>query len=112
MQLMNNDKDNYNMKPVLRLLAYQQAEILRLLEEVRQNQEYTRTLKSTKFDTELMKKKKFIRFNDGKDFYNIGLTYLRELATEAGAIVQVKRVLWLDVDKMNKYLEAFYTKGM
>ncbi len=51
--------------------------------------------------------KKFVRYEEGAKLYSMGLHTFQELAKEAGAIYHVKRIVLVNTDLINEYLETF-----
>lgn len=51
--------------------------------------------------------KKFVRYDEGKLLYSMGLHSFQELAKEAGAVYHVKRMVLVNTEKIDKYLENF-----
>lgn len=53
------------------------------------------------------KGKKFVRYNEGAQLYSMGLHSFQELAKEAGAIYHVKRMVLVNTNIIDQYLESF-----
>jgi len=51
--------------------------------------------------------KKFVRYDEGKVLYSMGLHSFQELAKEAGAVYHVKRMVLVNTEKIDRYLENF-----
>ena len=51
--------------------------------------------------------KKFVRYDEGKILYSMGLHSFQKLAKEAGAVSRVKGVVLVNIEKLDKYLENF-----
>ncbi len=51
--------------------------------------------------------KKFVRYEEGKLLYSMGLHSFQEIAKEAGAVYHVKRMVLVNTEKIDKYLENF-----
>ncbi|MBQ5674099.1 MAG: hypothetical protein IIV45_03275 [Lachnospiraceae bacterium] len=70
-------------------------------------------MKSRKKDIPQMEKmvrerrKKFVRYDEGAQLYSMGLHTFQNLAKDAGAIYRVKRVVLVNLDIIDEYLEAF-----
>ena len=70
-------------------------------------------MKSRKKDIPQMEKmvrerrKKFVRYDKGAQLYSMGLHTFQNLAKDAGAIYRVKRVVLVNLDIIDEYLEAF-----
>ena len=54
-------------------------------------------------------KKKFVRYDEGAKIYSMGLHTFQDLAKEAGAIYRIKRVVLVNTDIIDEYLENFLT---
>ena len=52
-------------------------------------------------------KKKFVRYEEGAKIYSMGLHFFQELAKEAGAIYHVKRIVLVNTELIDEYLENF-----
>ena len=70
-------------------------------------------MKSRKKDIPQMEKmvrerrKKFVRYDEGAQLYSMGLHTFQNLAKDAGAIYRVKRVVLVNLDIIDEYLETF-----
>lgn len=51
--------------------------------------------------------KKFVRLKEGAALYSIGLNTFRELAKDAGAIYHVKKIVLVNTEILDEFLEAF-----
>ena len=52
-------------------------------------------------------KKKFVRYEEGAQLYSIGVNTFKELAKDAGAIYRIKRIVLVNTEIIDEYLEAF-----
>ena len=52
-------------------------------------------------------KKKFIRYKDGKEYYGINERTFEKLAKEANATYKVGKMVLVNVEILDKYLELF-----
>lgn len=52
-------------------------------------------------------KKKFVRYEEGAKMYSMGLHSFQELAKDAGAIYRIKRVVLVNTEIIDEYLENF-----
>lgn len=52
-------------------------------------------------------RKKFVRYEEGAMLYSMGLHTFQQLAKEAGAIYRIKRIVLVNLDVFEEYLEAF-----
>ncbi len=53
------------------------------------------------------KRKKFVRYEEGAQLYSMGLHTFQTLAKDAGAVYHVKRVVLVNLEIIDEYLEAF-----
>ena len=53
------------------------------------------------------KRKKFVRYEEGAKLYSMGIHTFQQLAKDAGAVYHVKRVVLVNLDIIDEYLEAF-----
>lgn len=62
----------------------------------------------TRKDVEKTKdSKKFVRYQEGAEKYSIGLTKFQELAKEANAIYKVDKIVLVNCEIFEQYLETF-----
>ena len=62
----------------------------------------------TRKDVERTKNsKKFVRYQEGAEKYSIGLTKFQELAKEANAIYKVDKIVLVNCEIFEQYLETF-----
>ncbi len=52
-------------------------------------------------------RKKFVRYEEGAQMYSVGLHTFQELAKEANAIYHVKRIVLVNTELIDEYLETF-----
>ena len=52
-------------------------------------------------------RKKFVRYDEGAKIYSMGLHTFQDLAKEAVAIYRIKRVVLVNTDIIDEYLENF-----
>lgn len=52
-------------------------------------------------------KKKFVRYEEGAAMFSMGLHSFEELAKEAKAIYRVKRIVLINTEIVEEYLENF-----
>lgn len=52
-------------------------------------------------------RKKFVRYDVACEIYGMGLTKLKEVARDAGAVYKLNRLVLIDLEKMDKYIETF-----
>lgn len=53
------------------------------------------------------KRKRFVRYQEGAELYSIGLSKFKQLAKEAKATYKVDKIVLVNLDKFDKYLETF-----
>ena len=51
--------------------------------------------------------KKFVRYGEGAKLYSMGLHTFQDLAKEAGAIYHVKRIVLVNTELIDQFLETF-----
>ena len=51
--------------------------------------------------------KKFVRYKEGAEKYSLGLTKFQELAREAGVTYKIDKVVPVNCEIFEKYLETF-----
>lgn len=52
-------------------------------------------------------KKRLVRYKDGAEMYSMGLTKFQELAKQANAIYKVDKLVLVNCDIFEQYLESF-----
>lgn len=52
-------------------------------------------------------RKKFVRYEEGAKLYSMGLHTFRQMAKDAHAVYHVKRVVLVNLDIIDEYLEMF-----
>lgn len=51
--------------------------------------------------------KKFVRYKEGAEKYSLGLTKFQELAKEAKAVYKVDKIVLVNCEIFDKFLETF-----
>lgn len=51
--------------------------------------------------------KKFVRYQDGAEIYSISVRKFQDLAKDAGAIYKVGKMVLVNCEILDKYLETF-----
>ena len=51
--------------------------------------------------------KKFVRYQEGAELYSLGLTKFQELAKEAKAVYKIDKVVLVNCEILDQYLETF-----
>ncbi len=52
--------------------------------------------------------KKFVQLDEGAALYSIGLNTFRDIARDAGAIYRVKRIVLVNTELIDEFLETFH----
>lgn len=52
-------------------------------------------------------RKKFVRYEEGAMLYSMGVHTFQQLAKDARAVYRVKRIVLVNLDLIDEYLEAF-----
>lgn len=58
-------------------------------------------------NTTVVAKKRLVRYNEGAQMYSIGRNKFQQLAKDAHAILKIGRIVLVDLDIFDKYLETF-----
>lgn len=53
------------------------------------------------------KAKKFVRYEEGAELYSVGLCKFKEIAHDANAVYKIGRVVLVNLEKVDAYLETF-----
>ena len=51
-------------------------------------------------------KKRLVRYKEGAEMYSMGMNKFQTLAKDAGAILKIDRMVLVDLDVFDKYLES------
>lgn len=54
------------------------------------------------------KKKRYARMDEGAGLYSMGVNTFREIAKDAKAVLHINRIVLVDLERIDKYLESFY----
>lgn len=57
--------------------------------------------------TKKVEKKKLVRYKEGAEMYSMGMNKFQTLAKDAGAILKIDRMVLVDLDIFDQYLETF-----
>ena len=57
--------------------------------------------------TKKVEKKRLVRYKEGAEMYSMGMNKFQTLAKDAGAILKIDRMVLVDVDIFDQYLETF-----
>lgn len=58
-------------------------------------------------DTTRKMAKKFVRYKEGAELYSMGLSKFQQLAHEAKATYKVDKLVLVNIEKFERYLETF-----
>jgi len=56
-------------------------------------------------------KKKFMRYEEGAALYSMGLHSFQELARAAGAVYRIRRIVLVNIERIDEYMENFREEG-
>lgn len=51
--------------------------------------------------------RRYIRYDEGKERYGVGLSTFQEMAKEAKAVIKHDRIVLVDTQKLEAYLNSF-----
>ena len=57
--------------------------------------------------TKKVEKKRLVRYKEGAEMYSMGMNKFQTLAKDAGAILKIDRLVLVDLDIFDQYLETF-----
>ena len=57
--------------------------------------------------TKKVEKKRLVRYKEGAEMYSMGMNKFQTLAKDAGAILKIDRMVLVDLDIFDQYLERF-----
>ena len=57
-----------------------------------------------------IERKRLVRYKEGAELYSMGMNKFQTLAKDAGAVVKIDRVVLVDLDTCDQYLETFRVK--
>lgn len=55
-------------------------------------------------------KKHLVRYKEGAEMYSMGMNKFQTLAKESGSILKIDRLVLVDLDVFDRYLESFRVK--
>lgn len=58
-------------------------------------------------NTKAINKKRLVRYKEGAEMYSMGMNKFQTLAKDAGAILKIERMVLVDLDVFDDYLESF-----
>ena len=59
----------------------------------------------------VINKKRLVRYKEGAEMYSMGMNKFQTLAKDAGAILKIDRMVLVDLDVFDQYLESFCRQG-
>ena len=54
-----------------------------------------------------LEKNRLVRYKEGAEMYSMGMNKFQALAKDAGAILKIDRMVLVDLDTFDQYLETF-----
>ena len=60
--------------------------------------------------TKELNKKRLVRYKEGAEMYSMGMNKFQTLAKDAGAVLKIDRMVLVDLETFDKYLETFRVK--
>ena len=57
--------------------------------------------------TKKVEKTRLVRYKEGAEMYSMGMNKFQTLAKDAGAILKIDRMVLVDLDIFDQYLETF-----
>lgn len=57
--------------------------------------------------TKKVEKKRLVRYKEGAEMYSMGMNKFQTLAKDAGATLKIDRMVLVDLDIFDQYLETF-----
>ena len=54
-----------------------------------------------------LERKRLVRYKEGAEMYSMGMNKFQALAKDAGAILKIDRMVLVDLDTFDQYLETF-----
>ena len=60
--------------------------------------------------SKVVNKKRLVRYKEGAEMYIVGMNKFQTLAKDAGAILKIDRIVLVDLDVLDQYLESFRVK--
>ena len=58
----------------------------------------------------VVSKKRLVRYKEGAEMYSMGMNKFQTLAKDAGAVLKIDRMVLVDLDAFERYLESFRVK--
>ena len=60
--------------------------------------------------SKVVNKKRLVRYKEGSQMYSMGMNKFQTLAKDAGATLKIDRLVLVDLDVFDEYLESFRVK--
>ena len=57
--------------------------------------------------SKVVNKKRLVRYKEGSQMYSMGMNKFQALAKDAGATLKIDRLVLVDLDVFDEYLESF-----
>ena len=57
--------------------------------------------------SKVVNKKRLVRYKEGSQMYSMGMNKFQTLAKDAGATLKIDRLVLVDLDVFDEYLESF-----
>ena len=65
---------------------------------------------SAMMQKKVVSKKRLVRYKEGAEMYSMGMNKFQTLARDAGAVLKIDRMVLVDLDVFERYLESFRVK--
>ena len=65
---------------------------------------------SAMMQKKVVRKKRLVRYKEGAEMYSMGMNKFQTLAKDAGAVLKIDRMVLVDLDVFERYLESFRVK--
>ena len=65
---------------------------------------------SAMMQKKVVSKKRLVRYKEGAEMYSMGMNQFQTLAKDAGAVLKIDRMVLVDLDVFERYLESFRVK--
>ena len=57
--------------------------------------------------SKVINKKRLVRYKEGAELYSMGMNKFQALSRDVGAILKIDRLVLVDLDVLDQYLESF-----
>ena len=65
---------------------------------------------SAMMQKKVVSKKRLVRYKEGAEMYSMGMNKFQTHAKDAGAVLKIDRMVLVDLDVFERYLESFRVK--